>query len=128
MRILNQDVDLDRFFSLVKRSEAALLFLDYDGTLAPFHIDPSQAVPYSELLEPLNKLSQGSKVKVVIISGRAIEDLIPLLKIDPLPELWGSHGGEHLTRDGKYTLAKLSDTQKKGLKKGAESVNQIDSA
>jgi len=47
-----------------------LIFLDYDGTLAPFADDPQKVQPSEELLEILRKLSQQPANEVVLISGR----------------------------------------------------------
>ena len=43
------------FLVSLEKAPAALLMLDYDGTLAPFRVDPAQARPYpgiAETLEP----------------------------------------------------------------------------
>lgn len=52
-----------------------LLFLDYDGTLAPFAKTPQQAAPTQKLRELLNKLCCDTKNTVVLVSGRRQEDL-----------------------------------------------------
>ncbi|HDZ13016.1 MAG TPA: hypothetical protein ENH53_12490 [Bacteroidetes bacterium] len=72
---------LEPFFNDLKNAppEKWLLMLDYDGTLAPFRIEREQAVPYSGVREILNRLILSKQTQVVIISGRAIADLIPLL-------------------------------------------------
>jgi trehalose 6-phosphate phosphatase len=109
MRLLNSD------FSLQDFKGSALLMLDYDGTLAPFHPDPNQALPYPGVMEKIQQIMLKGETKVILISGREIKSLIPCLTLDPLPELWGAHGGERLTEKGVYTQASLSPLQKKGL-------------
>jgi trehalose 6-phosphate synthase/phosphatase len=52
------------------KASKRLLFLDYDGTLRPFTINPNEAAPNQELLEVLKKLSEDEENRVVIISGR----------------------------------------------------------
>ncbi|WP_192821923.1 bifunctional alpha,alpha-trehalose-phosphate synthase (UDP-forming)/trehalose-phosphatase [Rufibacter sp. LB8] len=52
------------------QAQQRLLFLDYDGTLSPFHREPQQAFPDQELLETLTCLTQEPKNQVVIVSGR----------------------------------------------------------
>lgn len=47
-----------------------LLLLDYDGTLAPFVKRPEDAIPSSQLLDLLQKMTSDKKNKVVINSGR----------------------------------------------------------
>ncbi|MGB1019889.1 MAG: bifunctional alpha,alpha-trehalose-phosphate synthase (UDP-forming)/trehalose-phosphatase [Flavobacteriaceae bacterium] len=53
-----------------KVAEKKLLLLDYDGTLVGFHDNPLKAVPTSETLVLLERLSNQPKTDVVIISGR----------------------------------------------------------
>ncbi len=38
----------------------------------------------------------------MLITGRGVDDLIPLLGLRQLPEIWGSHGGERRRMDGSY--------------------------
>jgi trehalose-phosphatase len=52
---------------------------------------------------------------VVIISGRWTKDLIPLLKLRQLPEIWGSHGWERLRADGSHEIAKFDVRALRGL-------------
>jgi len=52
-----------------------LILLDYDGTLAPFHIDPEKAIPDPEILDILENLKRWKKNEVWIISGREKEFL-----------------------------------------------------
>src|SRR5262245_18065387 len=96
MRILNPNIVLVQFFELLAKSKESLLILDYDGTLAPFSINPHQAYPYPGVLERIQQIMQLQKTKMVIMSGRSLQSLRELLLIKPLPELWGSHGGERL--------------------------------
>ena len=102
LRILRADVDLDAFDRRLQRSDRRLLMLDYDGTLAPFVDDRSRAFPYDGVRDLLAALIAEPRNRVVIVSGRAVEDLRPLLGLDPLPEIWGSHGWERLHADGSY--------------------------
>lgn len=53
-----------------KNAKKRILFLDYDGTLAPFVKIPSKAKPTDKLRERLNTLSQDPNTKVVLITGR----------------------------------------------------------
>jgi trehalose 6-phosphate phosphatase len=95
MIILNPKCSLVDFFGSLKASKRSMLILDYDGTLAPFSIDPNLAYPYPGMFDRIIKLMEMQVTKVVIISGRDIESLKKLLP-SPFPELWGSHGGERL--------------------------------
>jgi trehalose-phosphatase len=63
---------------------------------------------------------EGGKTRLVIISGRALDDLTPLLALKRLPEIWGSHGGERLMADGTRRTGHLVTATKDALKKAAE--------
>jgi trehalose-phosphatase len=91
------------------------LLLDYDGTLAPFEIDPAQALPYPGVTERLNAIMTDSRTRVAIVSGRGIGDLLPLLRLHQLPEVWGSHGWERMRYDGEYQLAQMNQCAQQGL-------------
>lgn len=56
-----------------KNAKDPLIFLDYDGTLVPFHENPEECAPDAELHEILSKLSK--KAELVIISGRKADTL-----------------------------------------------------
>ena len=51
----------------------------------------------------------------LFISGRAIEDLLPLLGLDPAPEIWGCHGWECMLADGRRLEVVLPDLAADGL-------------
>lgn len=57
---------LDRY----KNSSQAILFLDYDGTLAPFTNNPQDAKPDDELHSIIEQLTSHKNNRVIIISGR----------------------------------------------------------
>lgn len=58
-----------------KETHKRLILLDYDGTLVPFHTDPTQAKPSRELTKIINDISKNPSNDVVIISGRSANDL-----------------------------------------------------
>jgi len=98
---------LESLLREVARAPQSLLMLDYDGTLAPFRTDPSQAVPYPGIAPVLQEIVRIGKTRVVIISGRDANEVIPLLNINPRPEFWGLHGLQRLNRDGSAELPHL---------------------
>ncbi len=102
-----------KFWDKLQSSPRWLLLLDYDGTLAPFHQDRMQAVPYAGIPERLEALNARSRGRVVIISGRQIEDLQQLLPLPQPLEMWGSHGREHLTHDGSYRVVDLEPAERR---------------
>jgi len=94
MQLLNDRLDLEAFFVELAKSNHSLLLLDYDGTLAPFHEERDEAVPYPGVKERLEKLMTHPHTEVAIISGRWSKDLLPLLGMAKPPEIWGCHGVE----------------------------------
>ena len=115
---------LDAFFAYAAAAPQRALLLDYDGTLAPFHPDRYQAFPYAGVREILTALIARERTRVVIVSGRMISDLVRLLGLDPLPELWGSHGWERRLPDGTYLRPKLSESAALGLQAAQHAAEQ----
>jgi trehalose-phosphatase len=113
---------LDTFFEKLPRAESRLLLLDYDGTLAPFQIELDQAFPYDGVEDRLEYLVSSKKTRVIIISGRRIDDLKKLLRLKKLPEIWGSHGWERFSSDGHYSLRPAEKTKIEGLEKAFQFV------
>lgn len=103
-------LDPDIFFKRLSDSKNRILLLDYDGTLAPHCVERDKAYPYPKVREILDKLLDCVNTRLVIISGRFIKDLIPLLGLKRLPEMFGSHGCERRKSDGTYEIAEL-DTE-----------------
>lgn len=105
MEVLTPRGDLERFFGLLRKAEQSILFTDYDGTLAPFRDEPSEAVPYTGVRELLEEI-RADGTRLVVVSGRAIDDLLPLLRLDGV-EIWGSHGRERRMADGHCSAAPI---------------------
>jgi len=57
------------------------LFLDYDGTLVPIARTPDEARPDAPLLELLGDLAQRPRIRVVVLSGRALASLQTILPV-----------------------------------------------
>jgi trehalose-phosphatase len=94
MRALDPKLDLDDFFAAARQAPQRVLMLDYDGTLAPFHADPRLALPYPRACAVLRELACPS-MRIVIVSGRRLQDLRAPLALLPHTEVWASHGWEH---------------------------------
>ncbi|MEJ2518734.1 MAG: trehalose-phosphatase [Desulfuromonadales bacterium] len=109
------DVVLKPFWKTLKSSDQAALLLDYDGTLAPFRVARDQAIPYPGVREKLAAIRRETRTRLVVISGRAIDDLLPLLGLNPPPEIWGCHGWEQLDADGHRPAVSLPEPARQGL-------------
>lgn len=104
MRVLTPQLDWAAFLGSIAAARSRLLLLDYDGTLAPFHVRPELAVPDPDAVSALEDVMKAGGTRVVIISGRPADELPPLLGLNPRPEIWGSHGRERLQPDGRKTV------------------------
>lgn len=92
--------EVTNLFTRLKKTGNSVLLLDYDGTLAPFQIERDRAYPYPGVLPLLEKILASGKTRVIIVSGRAVNEVQAL--IAPLTgiEIWGAHGLEHQLADG----------------------------
>ncbi len=92
------------------RERRGVLFLDYDGTLAPFRSNPYEATPYPGVPRRLDRLA-ALPCRLVLVTGRALESLLPLLKgVKNLPEIWANHGME-VMKPGKERMAYPVDSE-----------------
>lgn len=114
-----EQTELERFWRELAAAPQALLLLDYDGTLAPFRVERDQAVPYPGVRELLAGLRADGRTRLVLVSGRPISDLLPLLGLDPPPEVWGAHGNERLRPGGRIEAVELTDAWRRGLDQAA---------
>jgi trehalose 6-phosphate phosphatase len=106
---------LSPFFDRVGAAERRGLLVDFDGTIAPFAADRSHATPYPGVLTVLCALALAPRrTRVAIVSGRALADLRRLADVESPIELWGSHGLERLTREGRR-IAQAPSADLEGL-------------
>ncbi len=97
---------LSRFWERVRGSRHRLLMLDYDGTLAPFRLERSQAQIPPATHAVLRRIVAGGATRVAIVSGRQIPELERLL--GPLAaDLVGEHGWERRSAGGRLTRRRL---------------------
>lgn len=105
---------LDSFFSMFAHGASPLLLLDYDGTLAPFRLNRFEARPWAGVRELLTRIQKQGRTRMVVITGRPASEIAPLLGLDPVLEVWGLHGAEHLFPDGRRELeAAAPEAQRK---------------
>jgi trehalose 6-phosphate phosphatase len=106
MKVLERQITYEPFLEQLHSAPARVLLLDYDGTLAPFCVDRTLALPYPEV-PPLIVRIMTTGTRVVLISGRPVRELLLLTRISPQPEIWGSHGLERLMADGRYEVSSV---------------------
>jgi trehalose 6-phosphate phosphatase len=108
------DVGIPGFWNEVVSASTAALLLDYDGTLAPFHVDRLQAYPSDGVVEAIRTLSKSSRTIVAIVSGRPVNELLSLMP-DPGVTIIGTHGYEVRHPGEPVRTTAISDTQSEQL-------------
>lgn len=99
MEKLNPACSLDSFWRTLASAEHRILFLDYDGTLAPFVANRDEAWPYPGVVEIIDRIMASGKTRVIVVTGRSSESITSLLRLSRRPEIWASHGSEYLASD-----------------------------
>jgi trehalose 6-phosphate phosphatase len=103
------------FLRAISQAAHTVLLVDYDGTLAPFQKDRSEARPYPQVAGALQEIVRNGWTRVVVISGRDATDVHALLNIVPRPEVWGVHGLQRMKTDGRLQMARLDERTLNGL-------------
>jgi trehalose 6-phosphate phosphatase len=101
--------DSSWFFKQLSVARNRVLFVDYDGTIAPFAADRQRAFPYPKIPEILRCIMNSCCTRLIMVSGRAATEVPPLLGLHPVPEIWGTHGIERIHTDGRYEEVRVSD-------------------
>ncbi|MDX9833711.1 MAG: trehalose-phosphatase [Desulfobulbus sp.] len=102
------------FWEQVQRAEHLFLGLDYDGTLAPFEVDPMQARPLPGAADLIRDLAANERTQVAIISGRPVAEVRALLNNPPVTII-GSHGFEFCSAGGECVARQPTAPQARGL-------------
>lgn len=88
------DPALDADLARAARAATLLVAMDFDGTLSELVDVPAEARPVDGALDALLSLAGLPGTSVVLISGRAIADLVRVSGAPDTFELIGSHGAE----------------------------------
>jgi trehalose 6-phosphate phosphatase len=95
----------DHLPEIAAKVEAAsdlLVFLDFDGTLAPVVNDPAMAFVPPQTLRALTSLAAIEKVSLAIISGRALQDLKARVGMPSL--IYAGNHGLEISGPGVYFI------------------------
>ncbi len=90
----------DAFECALSRSGGLLFCTDFDGTLSPIETDPDAPTLPTENERALRLLGERERVRVGVVSGRALSDLRDRIGIDGIAYA-GNHGLELETGDGR---------------------------
>ena len=74
----------DEIENKIKNASKVLFFLDYDGTLAPFHEDPDLVKTSKEMLHLLREIKKHPKAEIIIISGRMMNEIKQRVTLDDI--------------------------------------------
>lgn len=107
-------LDASDFWLQVRNAPSRFLGLDYDGTLAPYAIEPMHAKPLSGIADLLRNLATGGHTEVAILSGRPTHEVATLLGAPPIT-IVGNHGYEWCPATGPATIRQPSPEQQQGL-------------
>jgi trehalose-phosphatase len=125
LEVLTPRIDFAGFVAGIRTAAERVLMLDYDGTLAPFHIRPEAAVPYPEVAGLLAEIVASGATRIVVVSGRPAAELPPLLDVEPLPEIWGSHGWERLMPDGRHVSEAPGAEAREALERARQAIEPV---
>lgn len=103
------------WWPLLERAPHSVLMLDFDGTLSPFVRERMQAKLYPGVADRLLRLAAAPRTRLVLVSGRPAGDFASLLPPDLHVEIWGSHGREHITADGRSSADPLHPAQQEAF-------------
>jgi trehalose 6-phosphate phosphatase len=107
------------FWEMLHSAHRSFLALDYDGTLAPFHIERMEARPLPGTIELLVKIRDKTGGSLAVISGRPLSEVLALLG-DLTIMLVGSHGHEFRYPNKSLIIKRPSADQSEGLDKARD--------
>ena len=103
-----------------------VLFLDYDGTLAPFTPERDRAYPYPEALVAIGHIVRDTSTRVILVSGRAVADLRRLLGEGMELEIWGSHGLERWQPSRGIKQVPLPEEARHAIERGRLALSELE--
>jgi trehalose-phosphatase len=115
---------LEVFFRGFARGARPILLLDYDGTLAPFRVDRFKAQPWAGVRQLLARIQEQRRTRMAVITGRPAAEIAPMLALEPPLEVWGLHGAERLSPDGRRELEQAPAATQAKLEKLRESLRR----
>ena len=113
-----------RLWASLASGAPSLLICDYDGTLAPFKADKMLATPYPGIAERLRAIVNLPGATLALVSGRPVAELITLFPLASHIDLYGSHGREHRSAAGAYSLAEPDQSVRASLSAAAAALEQ----
>jgi len=112
------------FFKCVAAAPQSALLLDFDGTLAPFRIDPASVRPWAGVPALLEAIQVSGRTRLAIVTGRPAATVALQLGTHWHPEIWGLHGAERLFPNGRIEREDLPAEDREALREALYAVNK----
>jgi trehalose 6-phosphate phosphatase len=122
--LTSQPIQLEDFFQSVAAAKESVLLLDFDGTLAPFRVDPSRVRPWAGVARLLDEIQHAGRTRLAIVTGRPAVDVASQVGMNRLPEIWGLHGAERLYPDGRIEQEELMADQQAVLEAARSAIRE----
>lgn len=116
-------VGIPEFWDSTRAASHRCLVLDYDGTLAPFHVDRMKALPLDGVVELLTTIRDETDTYLAIMTGRPLSELLALLGDLDIP-VSASQGSEFMYPDGRRESLVPSDRQRLRLDRAEEEARE----
>jgi trehalose-phosphatase len=118
-------LQVSEFLKSVAVSGESALMLDFDGTLAPFRIDPKKVRPWPGIRKLLQEIQDAGRTRIVIVSGRPALDVERQLALHTPLEIFGAHGAERLFPNGQLVRDELLPEQRQALIEARRTIHSI---
>jgi trehalose-phosphatase len=115
-----------KFQAALAGAGRGVLFLDFDGTLAPFQADPARVQPYPGVVEILDRIAGADRTRLVLVTGRSLQEGLPPLGMQRDVEIWGSHGRERQRPGEKITVQPIGEKAAAALAAVDEWADELD--
>lgn len=110
----------DRLTERIQQADGLFVGFDFDGTLAPIAADPDVPTISARLGQLVRQLSDRDDVRVAVVSGRELTDLVNRVGVDDVVYA-GNHGLE-LYRDGERSVRPEVEAYQSTLRSVAETL------
>jgi trehalose-phosphatase len=115
--------ELAGFLRSLAAAHESMLLLDFDGTLAPFRVDPASVRPWAGVTNLLEDIQSSGRTRMAIVSGRPAQEVSRLIDLPKPVEIWGLHGAERLFPEGELEQDELLPRQLEALARVREKVH-----
>lgn len=112
------------FWERLGTAGQTVLLLDYDGTLAPFHVNRFRAFPLPGSIDAVERIAAQPDSEVALISGRPVSEVRTLIVSERLA-IVGTHGFEFYRPGRGIETWSLSDAQVRALDDGESFANDL---